>query len=60
MNKNNFVIHYRNLQQSLEVGMKFKKILRILKFKKSDWIRPYIDFNTLKRTISNNEADKKF
>ena len=22
-------------------------------------MRPYIDFNTLKRTISNNEADKK-
>ena len=28
MNKNNYVIHYRNLQQSLEVGMKLKKILR--------------------------------
>ena len=22
-------------------------------------MRPYIDFNTLKKTISNNEADKK-
>ena len=27
---------------------------------KSDWMRPYIDFNTQKRTISNNEADKNF
>ena len=40
--------------------MKLKKIHRILKSKQSDWMRPYIDFNTQKRTISNNEADKYF
>ena len=40
--------------------MKFKKIRRILTFKQSDWMRPYIDFNTQKRMISNNEADKNF
>ena len=55
-NKNN----YRNLQQCLELGMKLKKIYRILKFKQSDWMRPYFDFNTQKRTISNNESDKNF
>ena len=60
MDKNNYVIHYRNLQQCLELGMKLKKIHRILKFKQSDWMRPYIDFNIQKRTISNNESDKKF
>ena len=60
MNKNNYVIHYRNLQQSLELGMKLKKIHGILKFKRSDWMRPNIDFNTQKRTISNNESDNTF
>ena len=35
------------------------KIQKILKFKQSDWMRPYIDFNTQKRAIWNNESDKK-
>ena len=60
MNKNNYFIHYRNLQQCRELEMKLKKIHRILKFKQSKWMRPYIGFNTQKGTISNNEADKNF
>ena len=58
MNKNNYVIHYRNLQQCLELGMKLKKIHRIQKFKHKDWMKPYIDFNTQKRKDATNEADK--
>ena len=59
MNKNNYVIHYINLQQCLKLGMKLKKIRRILKFKQKDWMKPYIDFNTQKRKEAANEADKK-
>ena len=58
MNKNNYVIHYINLQQCLKLGMKLKKIRRILKFKQKDWMKPYIDFNTQKRKEAANEADK--
>ena len=31
---------------------------RILKFKQSDWMRPYINFNTQKITVLSNEADQ--
>ena len=58
MSKSNYVIHYRNEQQYLELGMKVKKIHRILKFKQKDWMKPYIDFNTERRKEATNEADK--
>ena len=58
MNKNNYVIYYRNLQQCLELGIQLKKIHIVLKFKQKDWMKPYIDFNTQKRKEATNEADK--
>ena len=60
MNKNNYVIHDRNLQQCLKLGIKLKKIHRILQFEQSDWMKSFIDFNTQKRMKSTNEPDKNF
>ena len=43
---------------SLEV--KLVGVQRILKFKDSDWLKKYIDFNTDKRKNAGNSFEKKF
>ena len=58
--KSNFVLHYRNLQLYLSLGMKLIKVYSILKFKQSDWLKKYIDFNTDKRISVVNSFEKYF
>ena len=48
--KTNYVLCYKNLQLYLCLGMKLTKIHRMLKFKQSDWMKKYINFDTEKRT----------
>ena len=59
-NKTNYVLHYRNLPLHLALGMKLTKIHRELKFKQSEWIKQYIDFNTEKKTNAANSFEKGF
>ena len=47
--KTNYVVHCENLRFYLKHGLQLVKVHIILKFRQSEWIKPYIDFNTAKR-----------
>ena len=57
--KSKYVVYYRNLQLYLSLGMKPTKVHRILKFKPSDCLKKYIDFNTDKRRNAASSFEKK-
>ena len=55
-----YVLHYRNLQLHLDLGLKLKKGHCVIEFDQSPWLKQYIDFNTQKRTNAKNSFDKDF
>ena len=46
--KENYVLHYENLQLYLRLGLKLEKIYCVLELNQSHWLKPYIEFNTKK------------
>ena len=47
--KNKYVIHVRALKQTLNNGLIFKKVHRVIQFKQKAWLKVYIDMNTEKK-----------
>ena len=58
--KNKYIEHYRNLQLYLSLGMKLIKIHKVLKFKQSNWLKIYIEFNTKKRREATDKISQIF
>ena len=58
--RNKYVIHYRNLRQCLELGLKIKAVHRGISFNQSSWMEPYIRKNTELRKTAANSFEKDF
>ena len=56
--KDRYVLHYRNLQLYMSLGMRLKKVCRALRFEQSPWMEPYIRMNTELRKIANSDFEK--
>ena len=56
--KAKYVIHIRNLKQTLTHGLVLKKVHRVIKFNENAWLNPSIDMNTdLKKAKNDFERD---
>jgi len=48
----NYVMHLKNLQSSVKLGVKIDKIHRVVEFEQKAFMKDFIDFNTILRTKS--------
>ena len=46
INLHEYVIHIRNLKQTLKSWISFKKVHEVVKFNQNAWLKPFIDTNT--------------
>ena len=58
--RKNYVVHYRNLRQYLEMGMRITAVHRGISFYQSSWMEPYIRKNTELRKKAVNSFEKDF
>ena len=58
--KKEYVIHIRNLKQTLNHGLVLKKVHRAIKFNRNSWLKQYIDMNAeIKKIRKIDDQSKK-
>ena len=60
MDKKKYVLHISALKFYLQHGLKLKKVHRAISFKQSNFLKPFIEFNTEKRKQAKNDFEKDF
>ena len=58
MDKNKYAVHYKNLMLYLSLGMKLKRIYRVLEFDEKPWMVPYIRLNIEVRKKAKSAFEK--
>ena len=58
--KTEYVIHIRNLKQTLNHGFVLKKVRRLITFNQKTWLKQYIDINSDLRKKSKDDFEKDF
>ena len=55
--KKKYVVHIKSLKQSLNHGLKLKRVHRIIEFNQKAWLKPYIDVNTELRKLAKDDFE---
>ena len=58
--KKNYIVHINVLKQTLDHGLKLKKVHTVIEFEQEAWLKEYIDVNTELRKKATNDFEKDF
>ena len=58
--KKDYIVHIKNLQLYLKLGLRLKRINRAIKFSQSSWLKEWIDLNTNFRKVAKNDFEKDY
>ena len=58
--KNKYVVSISILKQALKHGLKLEEVHRVIEYNQSNWLKPYIDKNTMLKKGARNEFEKDF
>ena len=58
--KHNYCVHFKILKYYLQRGMQLTKIHQAVQFTQKQFLRPYIEFNSMQRSLAQSKHEKDF